>query len=1218
MRPDPTPAPAPLPQPPAPRCVLDSAPQVGPCQRQEQFPPEPPPIRSGGVAQASFDAAPRGRPEAPPQAPKKLRVGRWTERAQKAGARAPGVATTQMPVDQKLAHESALASAGSGLAVFSWFAGIGVCDLTLKALGLQPQWSVAWESDPGCQEVLRMNCPGTELREDVLRISATELAGELRERSITQVLLTAGAPCPDFSRIKDEPAGRQGQEGRKFDASVDILHDLGREFSGRITFLFENVVAKDSELLSHFNQRLGVSGFVVEAADVGIIRRPRLWWSNGIEPGDDCFRWGTYDGMPRAFLDAPRLLAGAIPTGLWQFDPAVVEGKALLPCLSTPAPSAEGRSAPIGSLKKASKGAVERWKKGGKQYPPWCFEEKAMLQYVSEAGVAFRLPEAEEKELLMQLPPGCTAAEGVSTRARHRMLGNAWHGGVARALLTAILASAVLPAVTRETPQRLSPWGGSRLDAIKLWCWAANIEYGAPDRAPLMGRTRILPDVGDPVLHMRAARDLNHPLLTPLPCEDAVRFVLTLQGELGPDVVRWRTELINEIRELASTLTVETTGWFRGLPDHLKLTYSEANGTGVTQIPLFSALLDTINYPQRDQLVEDLSLGFELVGSLHRGVGWALRPPTQDKPMSYAELCAVNITNMQEAMGARRPDKHASEILTELVRERRLGRVSGPFQAPLAWGKRAVGLPPDLQDELDPPGGMLPSPEGPMAAAMAFGIEQVSSEGKLKVRRGDDWLRSGHNEAAQALDRPYHHTVDAHAAAAQALHANGASEISIWGHDHEGAYRQFGPRHPELMYVVVPTSRGPVIFKHNALNFGSKGAVWAYGRVGDALVAVARLLLAMLVFHFVDDYTGVERAETAPSAFGSFGDLNACCGFTVKKAKAQPPSCEMKDLGAIVGLAPDGIRIAQCPLRAKAQRRALKEVCESNELSPTLAGRLAGKGSYLATQVNGRVGRAALKPLFGRQHTSTPNRKLTHALRAGCVSLMHILDWAPPRFVPFAPSTSKAPVLLADAFFQVGGARWNVGDSDMPAVWPAESLDDCANGLGAVLLPVDGSRPEYFASSVPTEVLAAFATRRQFIFFLEAVAQCLPAWHWAQRLAGGPAGAFVSFCDNSSAQGALVKGYTADPPCNVLIALYWSSMAVLGAAPWFERVSSKDNIADAVSRFDFTEAESQGWLRVHPPLDKVWEVLLRAVRDLDYGSLGAARAVLKAAAHTAC
>ena len=128
---------------------------------------------------------------------------------------------------------------------------------------------------------------------------------------------------------------------------------------------------------------------------------------------------------------------------------------------------------------------------------------------------------------------------------------------------------------------------------------------------------------------------------------------------------------------------------------------------------------------------------------------------------------------------SRRPDKHARSMLEELIAERRLGRVSGPYSAPAAWGVRTVPLPTELRDELDPPTGLLPPPTGPVAAAVAFGIEQLSSTGSTKVRRGDDWLRSGHNGAAQVTDRPFHHTVDTHAAAAQALRTAGVQDLAI-------------------------------------------------------------------------------------------------------------------------------------------------------------------------------------------------------------------------------------------------------------------------------------------------------------------------------------------------------------------------------------------------------------------------------------------------------
>ena len=43
-------------------------------------------------------------------------------------------------------------------------------------------------------------------------------------------------------------------------------------------------------------------------------------------------------------------------------------------------------------------------------------------------------------------------------------------------------------------------------------------------------------------------------------------------------------------------------------------------------------------------------------------------------------------------------------------------------------------------------------------------------------------------------------------------------------------------------------------------------------------------------------------------------------------------------------------------------------------------------------------------------------------------------------------------------------------------------------GFGVVLFPVFGA-PRFFHGSIPTEVLKPLATRKQFIFILEAMAQ---------------------------------------------------------------------------------------------------------------------------------
>ena len=79
-------------------------------------------------------------------------------------------------------------------------------------------------------------------------------------------------------------------------------------------------------------------------------------------------------------------------------------------------------------------------------------------------------------------------------------------------------------------------------------------------------------------------------------------------------------------------------------------------------------------------------------------------------------------------------------------------------------------------------------------------------------------------------------------------------------------------------------------FCHAVLLFGALGAVWGYGRLNDLFVHLTRCLVAIRALHYVDDFGGIERSASAPSAFSAFEDFNTCLGYVMKKAKRQPRS----------------------------------------------------------------------------------------------------------------------------------------------------------------------------------------------------------------------------------------------------------------------------------------------------------------------------------------
>ena len=162
----------------------------------------------------------------------------------------------------------------------------------------------------------------------------------------------------------------------------------------------------------------------------------------------------------------------------------------------------------------------------------------------------------------------------------------------------------------------------------------------------------------------------------------------------------------------------------------------------------------------------------------------------------------------------------------------------------------------------------------------------------------------------------------------------------------------------------------------------------------------------------------------------------------------------------------------------------------------------------------GKLGRAALRCVYGRQHSPSPNTKLTRTIVAALRTLLSVITTAPPRTICFRPSSSSAtgrlPVIYADAFFLLGDMRLSPGTADeIPAEWDPSKAPKLPNGWGAVIFPQRDGWPAAFTmrGEVPDSIVKRFCTRRAFIYFLEAWAQCAPLWCMANILAGP----YVSF-----------------------------------------------------------------------------------------------------------
>ena len=349
-----------------------------------------------------------------------------------------------------------------------------------------------------------------------------------------------------------------------------------------------------------------------------------------------------------------------------------------------------------------------------------------------------------------------------------------------------------------------------------------------------------------------------------------------------------------------------------------------------------------------------------------------------------------------------------------------------------------------------------------------------------------------------------------------------------------------------------------LLFRHTALCFGSSASVWCFNRMAHAMVyLLAHRLLVCPCVHYVDDFGSVEPQRTATSGFWAFSELFRILGLKMKQKKAMAPSSSQRMLGVIVKIHQDSIELEACPVRVQKLQETISLCLSTNQLSPEVAHRLAGKLLFLQTTCFGQMGKAAIQCIYARASQGASDfKKLTGAIEASLLTPRQILTSMTPQVIPVCASTRQA-VLCTDAFFLAGDL---MKQSLLKSKWERQQVVKMENGWGFVM-----ALPEYICfahGQVPAPVVRRFSRRRAYIYFLEAIAPII-----ATVLMRGQCPKFLLvFVDNQASLQALRKGYGRDTSVNGLLCFFWSLVAKLQLHLHFEWVQSELNIAVPISR----------------------------------------------------
>ena len=161
--------------------------------------------------------------------------------------------------------------------VLSLFDGMSCGQVALERIGVKVDRYFASEIKKHAIKVTMNNYPNTIQIGDVTKVSYKDgvLYTEQGNYIVGKIdLLIGGSPCQDFSILKANGKGLEGDKSKLFYEYLRLLKEIKPKY-----FLLENVkMKKESE--QQLNKYLGTNGIHINSNLVSYQNRPRIYWTN--------------------------------------------------------------------------------------------------------------------------------------------------------------------------------------------------------------------------------------------------------------------------------------------------------------------------------------------------------------------------------------------------------------------------------------------------------------------------------------------------------------------------------------------------------------------------------------------------------------------------------------------------------------------------------------------------------------------------------------------------------------------------------------------------------------------------------------------------------------------------------------------------------------------------------------------------------------------------
>ena len=637
---------------------------------------------------------------------------------------------------------------------------------------------------------------------------------------------------------------------------------------------------------------------------------------------------------------------------------------------------------------------------------------------------------------------------------------------------------------------------------------------------------QLIEDGLTPEAHITKALALSHPFLGDGASTEAVKTALAGPEWEANEMILWREEVCQALTSLSREVKSDDAEMYDKMNPLVRTVLEAYLKKNISFMRELNFVINPVDFAAISCLVVGLPMigwTFPAFGLMER-----LKPQTnsyEDWKADCASRNSLVVAAIQESGDPELDSKAFQKTLDEVEAK----VLVGPFYS--------------LEDIPCPNPGIAPR----------CGIWECHGEAELPEVRNIDNLLLGEQNSTTGSTHSHRPTdVDGLAAQCRAVsRARPGAKLAGWASDFAKAYKQVPGDPTQIEDVVLgqfdPWRRAVAFFIALSQVFGSSTAPVNFSRYPAWFCAVVAVVFLLPATHCVDDVIIIEELNIADSGKVCWDHLMALCGWKMSSSKDKWPAQIFTVIGISLDLRPlpnGDPSILVTKRRIESLRSLIRTILASGIIGSGQASSLSGKLGFTLSAAFGRSGRCRIKPILKRAYSRVgPLGKV----------LVNCLLWWLAFLTEYVPR--PVPTSL----------------ESLPCVVSYSDGEGGSAGIGAALWHPHHPRPLAAYAKVPVMIREQWRVIQssvgfEDIFLVEALGPLLLLTAFPKILSQC---LWIHFIDNSAAEASLIRGASSSDLGDHVVGLTWSLIQKRLLWTYFDRVGTKANPVDGLSRRRF-------------------------------------------------